>query len=131
MVLALTNLNFIPNSGFLDLLFHQTNLTLQVLGLLHPPFYINLIQLIIILIIAVAVNAIAERLTSKKMGGLGVAVFITLIGSYVATQFILLPFDFALEGVRIIAALIGAIVIGVFYTLIRAQFSSGGKGGGH
>ncbi len=130
MVLAFTNLNFIPNSGFLDLLFHQTWLSFQILGLFHPPFSINLIQLIIILIIAIAVSAIAERLTSKKMGGLGVAVLITLIGAYVATQFVHLPFDFGLEGVPIVAALIGAVVIGVFYTLIRAQFSSG-KGGGH
>jgi uncharacterized membrane protein YeaQ/YmgE (transglycosylase-associated protein family) len=128
MALAFTNLNFIPNSGFLDQLFHQTSITIQVLGLLHPPFYINLIQLIIILIIAIAVNAIAERLTSKKIGGLGAAVIVTLIGSYVATQYIKLPFDFGLEGVRIVAALIGAIIIGVFYTLIRAQFSSGKSG---
>jgi uncharacterized membrane protein YeaQ/YmgE (transglycosylase-associated protein family) len=127
MVLAaIPELNFIPKSGFLDQLFHQTNATIQILGLFHPPFFINLIQLIIILIIAIAVNAIAERLTSKKIGGLATAVFITLIGSYLATQFVKLPFDFALEGVRIIAALLGAVVIGVFYTLIRAQFSGGG-----
>ena len=130
MVLAFTNINFIPGSGFLDLLFHQTWFSLQILGLFNPPFTINLIQLIIVLIIALAVNAIAERLTSKKMGGLAVAVLITLIGSFVATRMINLPFDFAVEGVRIIAALIGATIIGVFYTLIRAQFGSG-KGGGH
>lgn len=128
MVLAgIPDLHFIPNSGFLDQLFHQTSVTIQILGLFHPPFFINLIQLIIILIIAIAVNAIAERLTSKKIGGLGAAVVVTLIGSYITAQFVKLPFDFAVEGVRIIAALLGAVVIGVFYTLIRAQFSSGSK----
>jgi len=125
LLAAIPDLHFIPNHGFLDQLFHQTNFTIQVLGLFHPPFFINLIQLIILLIIAIAVNAITERLTSRKIGGLFAAVFVTLIGSYLATQFVKLPFDFALEGVRIIAALLGAVVIGVFYTLIRGQF--GGK----
>ncbi|WIG61465.1 MAG: hypothetical protein OJF49_004213 [Ktedonobacterales bacterium] len=125
MVLSsITNIQFIPNSGFLDQLFHQTSVTIQILGLLKPAFYINLIQLIIILIIAIAVNAIAERLTSKKVGGLLAATIITLIGSYLCTQYVKLGFDFSLEGVRIVAALLGAIVIGVFYTLIRGQVSS-------
>jgi hypothetical protein len=36
---------------------------------------------------------------------------------------VLLGFDFALEGVRVIAALLGAVVIAVFYNLLRAQGS--------
>ena len=34
------------------------------------------------------------------------------------------PLDFAIEDVAIIAALIGSIIIGVFYVLIRARTSS-------
>ena len=109
---AIPSYNFpIPKGSFFDLLFHQTSLSLQVLGLLHPPFSINLIGLIIIVLIAFAANAVTERLTSSKAGGLFTAVLITLIG-------------FILEGVPIIAALLGAIIIAVFYSLIRKQSSS-------
>ena len=111
----------IPKGSFFDLLFHQTNFSLQILGLLHPPFSINLIGLIIIVLIAFAANAVTERLTSNKAGGLFTAVLITLIGSYLFAAFVRFPFDFELEGVRIIAALLGAIIIAVFYTLIRGQ----------
>ena len=83
------------------------------------------IGLIIILIIALAANAITERLTSRKAGGLLTATLITIIGSAIFQAYVLLPFDFSLEGVRIVAALLGAIVIAVFYTLIRG--SAGGK----
>ena len=50
----------IPKGSFFDLLFHQTNFSLQILGLLHPPFSINLIGLIIIVLIAFAANAVTE-----------------------------------------------------------------------
>jgi uncharacterized membrane protein YeaQ/YmgE (transglycosylase-associated protein family) len=122
---AIPSYNFpIPKGSFFDLLFHQTSLSLQVLGLLHPPFSINLIGLIIIVLIAFAANAVTERLTSSKAGGLFTAVLITLIGSYLFAAFVRLPFDFILEGVPIIAALLGAIIIAVFYSLIRKQSSS-------
>jgi len=117
----------IAKGSFFDLLFHQTYLSLQILGLLNPPFKINLIGLIIIVLIAFAANAVTERLTSNKAGGLLTAVLITLLGSYLFAAFVRLPFDFIFEGVRIIAALVGAIVIAVFYSLIRKQ-GSGGKG---
>ena len=112
-----------PGSLF-DLIFHQTRLTVEVLG--QPPngYSITLIGLLILLIIAIAANGVTERLTSKKVGGLFTGVLLTIIGSYIFSAYVLLPFDFILEGVRIIAALLGAIVIAVFYTLIRAQFSS-------
>ena len=113
----------IPKGSFFDLVFHQTNFSLQILGLLNPPFQINLIGLLIIVLIAFAANAVTERLTSNKAGGLLTAVLITLIGSYLFAAFVRFPFDFALEGVRIIAALLGAIIIAVFYTLIRGQMS--------
>ena len=129
MAASIPSYNFpIPKGSFFDLLFHQTYFSLQVLGLLNPPFKINLIGLIIIVLIAFAANAVTERLTSNKAGGLFTAVLITLIGSYLFAAFVRFPFDFELEGVRIIAALLGAIIIAVFYTLIRGQMSSGKKG---
>jgi uncharacterized membrane protein YeaQ/YmgE (transglycosylase-associated protein family) len=125
MAAGIPSYNFpIPKGSFFDLVFHQTNFSLQILGLLNPPLSLNLIGLIIIVLIAFAANAVTERLTSSKAGGLFTAVLITLIGSYLFAAFVRFPFDFQLEGVRIIAALLGAIIIAVFYTLIRKQGSS-------
>lgn len=125
MLLAdVQNLNFIPNSGILDTIFHQTWLEVSIFGFPPGGYRITLIGLIIVLIIAIAANGITERLTSKKVGGLFAAVIVTLIGSWLFSAYVKLPFDFSLEGVRIIAALLGAVVIAVFYTLLRGQ---GGK----
>jgi hypothetical protein len=119
------NLNFIPtDNGFLDLLFHKTAITIEIFGWPKPPFSINLIQLIIILFLAFAVNGATERLTGRKVSLLA-AVIITVIGSWLFSSYVKLPFDFRLEGVRIIAAILGALIIAVFYTLIV------GKGKGH
>lgn len=125
MVLAIQNINFIPNSGILDQIFHQSWLTVSILGFPKGGYRITLIGLIIILIIALAANAVTEKLTSRKVGGLFAATIITIIGSAIFQAYVLLPFDFALESVRIIAALLGAIVIAVFYTLLKG--SVGGK----
>lgn len=121
MILAdVPSYNFpIQPGSFLDLLFHQTSLQIQVLGMPKPPYSVNLIGLLILLVIAFAANAITERLTSKKAGGLFTATLITILGSYLFTAYVLLPFDFRLETVRILSALLGAIVIAVFYTLLR------------
>jgi predicted secreted protein len=40
------------------------------------------------------------------------------------------PLDFAIEDVAVIAALLGAIIVGVFYALIRTS-SSGKAAGAH
>lgn len=122
MVLAIQNVNFIPSSGILNDIFHKTVFTIQIAGFPKTPYSLTLIGLIIILIIAIAANGITERLTSKKVG-LMTAVLITILGSALFAAYVKLPFDFSLEGVRIVAALLGAIVIAVFYTLLR------GKGG--
>jgi cation transport ATPase len=112
------NLNFIPtDGGFFDLLFHKTSLSLQVFGWPKPPFSINLIQFIIVLFLAFAINGATERLTGRKVG-MWTAVILTLIGSYLFSTYVNLPIDFAIEGVRIIAAILGALIIAVFYTLI-------------
>lgn len=125
MAASVASYNFpIPKGSFFDLLFHQTYFSVQILGLLNPPFSINLIGLLIIVLIAFAANAVTERLTSAKAGGLFTAVLITLFGAYLFAAFVKFPFDFTLEGVRIIAALLGAIIIAVFYSLIRKQGAS-------
>jgi uncharacterized membrane protein YeaQ/YmgE (transglycosylase-associated protein family) len=131
ILLSIPNLEFIPrNGGFLDTLFHKTALTLTILGFPHGGYTLTLIGLLIIGVLAFAVNGITERLTGRKVGSLATAVLVTIIGSAIAAAYVLLPFDFALEGVRIIAALLGAIVIAVFYSLLRGQSSKSG-GGGH
>lgn len=115
--------NPIPHSGILNTIFYQTDLRIQVLGWPANGYSINLIQFIILLVLAVVVNFVTERLTSKKPGGLVTGVILTVIGAYIIQAYANIPFDFAFEGVRIVASLIGAIIVGVFYTLIRAQFS--------
>lgn len=130
VLLAIPNYDFIPRGGFADTLFHRTFIEFQVAGFPNPPFTITLIGLIIITVLAIAVNGITEKLTGKKVGSVTLAIVFTIIGAALAEAFVILPFDFALEGVRIIAALLGAIVISVFYSLLRAQ-ASGGKSGGH
>jgi hypothetical protein len=125
MLLAITNINFIPNSGILDDIFHKTWLAVSIAGFPANGYKLTLIGLIIIMIIAIAANGVTERLTGKKVGGMLVAVLITILGSYLFQAYVKLPFDFSIEGVAIIAALLGAIVIAVFYTLIRG--AAGGK----
>ena len=115
------NLNFIPtDGGFFDLLFHKTALTIEVFSQPKPPFSINLIQFIIVLFLAFAINGATERLTGRKVG-MWTAVIVTLIGSWLFSTYVNLPLDFAIEGVRIIAAILGALIIAVFYTLIGGQ----------
>lgn len=123
MVVALTNLTFIPTSGVLDAIFHQTWLAFSLFGVPAGGYKINLIDLIIVLIIALAANGITERLTSRKVGGLYFAVLLTIIGAYLMVAYVHLPFDVALEGVRIIAALFGAVIVAVFYNLLTGRSS--------
>jgi uncharacterized protein YqgC (DUF456 family) len=120
------SVNFIPKSGILDTIFHQSWLSINVLG--HPGgngYKLTLIGLIIVLVIAVAANAITERLTAKKVGGLLAATIVTIFGALLFQAYVSLPFDVLIEGVPIVAALLGSIVIAVFYNLIRAQFKGG------
>lgn len=123
MLLAMQDINFIPNTGVLDQIFHQSWLAISVLGFPPGGYKLSLIGLIIVMLIALAANAVTERLTSKKVGGLLAAVLVTILGSWLFSAYVLLPFDFRIEGVRIIAALLGAIVIAVFYTLLKGQVS--------
>lgn len=123
LLAAIQNLNFIPTSGPLDQIFHQSWLAFSVLGMPAGGYKLNFIDLIILLIIALAANAITERLAGRKAGGLLLATIITVLGSALVQAYVLLPFDFALEGVRIVAALLGAVVIAVFYVLLLGQVS--------
>lgn len=119
-------INLIPKTGILDLIFHKTDITVQVFGWPSHGYSINLIQLIILLLVAVIVVFVTEKLTKSKVGGIAVGVIITLIGAYIiqaATDKI--PDLLSIEGVHVVYALIGAIIISVFYTLIRNQFSKG------
>ena len=122
------NIDIIPHQGILDLLFHQTWIAFKILGWPQgAPIMINLIQLIILVIIALAALAVTERLTGSKPGGLVAGVVIVVIGTWLITRFVILPdgLGFSIEEVPIVAALLGGIVIAVFYVLIRKQF--GGK----
>jgi uncharacterized membrane protein YeaQ/YmgE (transglycosylase-associated protein family) len=121
MLLAVQNINFIPNSGILDDIFHKSWLAVSIAGFPAGGYKVTLIGLIIIMIIAIAANGITERLTGKKVGGMLAAVLVTILGSWLFQAYVKLPFDFSIEDVRIIAALLGAVVIAVFWTLLRGQ----------
>lgn len=121
---AIPNYTFIPNTGVLDQLFHKSALTISVFGYPNPPYSLNLVGFLIILVIAIAANTITERLTSRKVG-LFTAVVITILGTFLVSAYVTLPFDISVEGVRLVGALLGAIIIAVFYALIRGTVSSG------
>ncbi len=123
LLAAILNLTFIPTSGPLDLVFHQSWRAFSVLGMPAGGYKLNFIDLIILLIIAITANGITERLAGRKAGGLLLATLITVLGSALVQAYVTLPFDFALEGVRIVAALLGAVVIAVFYVLLLGQVS--------
>jgi uncharacterized protein YqgC (DUF456 family) len=114
------------HSGILKTIFIDTWLRISLFG--QPPngFLLTLIDLIILAILAFAVNAITEWLTTKKLGNLFAGIVVTIIGALLMVAYVKLPFDFAIEDVPIVAALIGSIIVGVFYTLIRARFSKKG-----
>src|SRR5262249_23483023 len=124
MLLAIQNIHIIPSSGVLNDIFHKTWLAVSIAGFPANGYKVTLIGLIIIMIIAIAANGVTERLTGKKVGGMLLAVLITILGSWLFQAYVKLPFDFAVEDVAILAALLGAIVIAVFWTLIRG---AGGK----
>src|SRR5262252_7736326 len=127
MVLAVILPGF--HEGILKTIFIDTWVSLSLLGQPAGGFKLTLIDLIIVALLAFAVTALTEWLTSQKLGNLFVGMVVTIIGALLVVMFVRLPapLDFAIEDVPIVAALIGAIVVGVFYVLLRARTSSRGK----
>jgi uncharacterized membrane-anchored protein YitT (DUF2179 family) len=127
MVLAVILPGF--HEGILKTIFIDTWISLSLFG--QPPggFKLTLIDLIIVALLAFAVTALTEWLTGQKLGKLFTGMVVTIIGALLVVMFVRLPapLDFAIEDVPIVAALIGAIIVGVFYVLLRARTSKGGK----
>ena len=124
--------NVIPqDGGVLDLLFHHSWININLLGFFDKTggFLITLSGLIVLVVISLAAAAISERLAGEKPGkNLATNTLITLLGAYIFVAYVNLPFtDVAIEGIRIVAALLGAIVFGVFWVLIRKQSQSQSK----
>src|SRR6185437_4259444 len=88
---AVPSFNPIPTSGILNQIFHQTDLTIQVLDWPVQGYHINLIQLIILIVLAVVVIFVTERLTKQKPGGLLTGVILTIIGAYIVETFAKIP----------------------------------------
>jgi hypothetical protein len=127
MVLAVVLPGF--HEGILKTIFVDTWISISLLGQPAGGFKLTLIDLIIIALLAFAVTALTEWLTGQKIGNLFAGMMITIIGALLVVMFMRLPapFDFAIEDVPIVAALFGAIVVGVFYVLLRARTSGGKK----
>jgi len=129
MFLATTSIHIIPDGGVWDQIFRQTWVNINVLGLFGTNgFRINLAGLIIVLFVSIVATNVTERLAGEKPGrnvlaGLLLAIF----GAYVFANFVKLPFDTYIEDFPIIAGLIGAIVFGVFFVLIKKQMNGGAK----
>lgn len=117
----------IPHHGVYNQIFYLTSAQIHVFGWPSAGYSINLIQFIILLALAVMVVYVAERLTGSKIGGLAVGVIVTLIGAFLIQNLTTHIPDFLFEGVRVVSSLLGAIIIAVFYVLIRAQFAKGGS----
>jgi uncharacterized membrane-anchored protein YitT (DUF2179 family) len=127
MVLAVILPGF--HEGILKTIFIDTGITLTVLGQPAGGFHLTLLDLVIVALLAFAVTAITEWLTGQKLGKLFTGMIVTILGSILVLMFMHLPapLDFAIEDIAVVAALIGAIIVGVFYVLLRARTSKGGK----
>jgi hypothetical protein len=125
VLLDVPSIRIIPDNPAMNLIFRQSWIEISIFGVPPNGYRVTFIGLIILIILALTVNAITEQLTSKKVGSLFFAIVLTILGSALTAAYVLLPFDFAVEGVRIIAALLGAVIIAVFWVLIRGAF--GGK----
>jgi uncharacterized membrane-anchored protein YitT (DUF2179 family) len=128
MVLAVILPGF--HEGILKTIFIDTWVSLSLLGQPAGGFKLTLIDLIIVALLAFAVTALTEWLTGQKLGKLFTGMVVTIVGALLVVMFVRLPapLDFAIEDVPIVAALIGAIIVGVFYVLLRARTSSDSKG---
>jgi hypothetical protein len=119
------HIDIIPTSGIFDLIFHQTWIAISILGFPANGYKLTLIALIILVILALAAAAVIERLTGAKPGQLLLTFLITLLGAYLFQVYVALPFDIIIEGVALVAAFLGAVVIGTFYVLIRNSVRGG------
>ena len=129
MILADQSFSF-QLTGFWDALFHKTWIDINILGLSPDPgLRINLISLLILGVVGMAAIVLTERLAGEKPGkNLLGAVIVALIGSFLATAlFKQISFDIIIEGVPLISGLLGAIVFGVFYVLVRRMFRNDAK----
>jgi hypothetical protein len=124
MVLAVILPGF--HEGILKTIFIDTWVSLSLFGQPAGGFKLTLIDLIIVALLAFAVTALTEWLTGQKLGNLFAGMVVTIIGALLVLMFVRLPapLDFAIEDIAIVAALIGAIIVGVFYVLLRARTSS-------
>jgi hypothetical protein len=117
----------IPHSGVFNQIFYLTNAHVRLFGWPAQGYSINLIQFIVLLLLAVVVVYVTELLTRNKVGGLAAGVIVTLLGAFLIQSVTTSVPDFLFEGVRILSSLIGALIFGVFYVLIRAQFAGASK----
>jgi hypothetical protein len=124
MVLAVILPGF--HEGILKTIFVDTWISLSLFGQPAGGFKLTLIDLVIVALLAFAVTALTEWLTGQKLGNLFAGMVVTIIGALLVLMFVRLPapLDFAIEDIAIVAALIGAIIVGVFYVLLRARTSS-------
>jgi predicted secreted protein len=127
MVLAVILPGF--HEGILKTIFIDTGITFTILGQPAGGFHLTLLDLIIVGLLAFAVTAITEWLTGQKLGKLFTGMLVTIVGALLVLMFVHLPapLDFAIEDIAVVAALIGATIVGVFYSLIRARTSSKSK----
>ena len=119
--LGSTSFTVLPTTGPFDLIFHRTWIALSVLGEPNGGYALTFGGLLIVAVLACVVNVFIERLTHRSTGGLVRAVAFTLVGAFLVSAYVALPFEVEVEGVRIITTLVGALVVGIFYNLLKGQ----------
>lgn len=123
------------HQGILKTIFVDSWLAVSVFGQPAGGLRLTLIDLLLLEAIAMVVLFLAEQLTGKKAGGLFAGTLITLLGVWLMLAFVRLPapWSFSIEDVPVLEALLGAIIVAVFYVLLRARSSGSQKGssGGH
>lgn len=115
-----------PKQGILDTIFNQTWFRVQIVGWPQNGYTITLGQFLIMLVLALIVIGVSNWLLKGKgkISNIVVGVIITLIGAYLIQGLTTsLPTVLLIGGVRIVYVLVGSIIIGVFYELIRGRFS--------
>jgi hypothetical protein len=126
---------FKPENGFLYTLFHKTSISINFMGFFDKSgqngFTIDLAGLLIVIVVGLASAYFTERLAGEKPGKNIISVIlITLLGSYIVAGARLISFDPIVEGIPVVSALLGALIFGVFYVLIRRQFRPKSKSSG-
>jgi hypothetical protein len=109
----------LPLTGFANTIFRGTWLQVSILGFPSSGYRLTAIGLIVLGVLAFAVSEMVERLTGRKFGGLFATLVVVVLGAILVAAYARIPYDFTIEGIPIIASMLGALIVAVFLVLMR------------